>query len=294
MSDLENEGYLSHPHTSAGRVPTDKGYRYYVDSLIEMQLLAMEEEERVKNEYTGRMKELETLLAETSRVLSALSQYTGFVITPKLEKNELKYLELIPLEGAKLLVVLVTHTGMVKHQIIETSGPISREKLNRLNATLNDKLRGLTLLEAKQQILDKIEEAEREEDEILDLARHLSHQLFDIEEKLYIEGTGNVLTLPEFHDYEPMRCILRLNEDKNLLTQILDKDLTSDKVRVIIGSETTCHELQQLSVVSTVYKDGSRPIGMLGVIGPKRMEYDKMMALVGAVSRIMNKILAKI
>jgi len=291
MAELEDDGYLTHPHTSAGRVPTDKGYRAYVDSLMELQRLALEEEDRVRHEYHGRVKELEEILVKTSKVLSALSQYTGFVLTPKLERNKLKYVELLPVAHRKILVILVTHTGFVKHQMIEAD--IAPEKLQRLNAMLNSKLKGLTLLEAKQQIIEKIEEAEREERELFLLARELSGRIFDIEEEVYMDGTTNVLALPEFQDYEPIRCILRLSEQKDILVHILQEDLTSDKVKVMIGSENTCRELQNLSVVSTVYKDGARPIGVLGIIGPKRMEYHKMMALVSSVSKILNKLLSK-
>lgn len=291
MSELETDGYLTHPHTSAGRTPTDKGYRSYVDSLMELQRLAIEEEERVRQEYHGRVKELQEFLVQTSKVLSALSQYTGFVMTPRLERNKLKHLELISLAPDRVLVILITHTGFVKHHLIETD--ISRDKLIKLNAMLNEKLCGLTLLEAKHKIIEKIEESEREEKEILVLARDIGRHIFDIEEEIYLEGSANVLTLPEFQDYEPMRCILRLNEQKDLLSSVLDKDLSSDKVRVLIGSESTCNEFQELSVVSSVYKDGTRPIGVLGVIGPKRMEYQKMMSLVGSVSRMVNKILSK-
>ena len=290
MSELEEDGYLTHPHTSAGRIPTDKGYRTYVDSLMELQRLAIEEERRVRQEYNNRIREMEEVLLQTSRVLSSLSQFSGFVMTPKVEVNQLQYIELLPISENRVLVVLVTHSGMVKHKIIEANLP--REKLVELSNLLNDKLRGLTLLEAKQRIVREIEESQRVEKEILNLARNLSSEIFNIEEDIYIEGTSKVLTLPEFHDYEPMRCLLRLNDDKDLLMHVLDEDSRGDGVRVLIGSESSCEEFRNLSIVSSVYKDGENPVGVLGIVGPKRMEYPKMMALVSAVSKMVNKMLS--
>lgn len=293
MAELEEDGYLTHPHTSAGRVPTDKGYRSYVDSLIELQRMVLEEEDRVQQEYFGRIKELQDLLTQTSKVLSGLSQYTGFVLTPKIDRNQLRRIELLKMDEDRVLVVLITHTGLIKHKIVEAR--VSGANLAALNIHLNEKLKGKSLLEAKQGIYDALDEIEREEREILAFAKGISSQMFDIEEELYVEGASNVLSLPEFRDFEPMRCMLKLAEDRDLLMNAIHKEMGSeDGVKVTIGSETDCEELRHLSVVSSVYKDGENPVGVLGIIGPKRMEYPKMMAIVGAVSKIMNKLLTKI
>src|SRR3989339_1141189 len=289
MSELEEDGFLTHPHTSAGRVPTDKGYRYYVDSLMELQRMAIEEEDRIRKEYRGRMNELNEVLVKTSKVLSAMSQYTGFVMAPKLERNLIKHVELVYLNEKTLLALLVTHTGLVKHHIIESH--IKKDRLPRLNDILNDKLQGMTLSEAKRKFIEKLEEALEEEREIISFAKDLGGHLFDIDDEIYMDGASNVLTLPEFQDYEPMRCLMRISEDRDILSRFLEKDMNNEKVRVLIGSETSCSELQSLSVVSAVYKEGKRPVGVLGIIGPKRMEYPKMMSLVESVTKVVNKLL---
>ena len=294
MAELEGEGYLSHPHTSAGRIPTDKGYRDYVNSLFEMQKLAIEEEERVRREYEERTRELQDLLSQTSKVLSALSTYTGFVLTPKLNRSTIKYIEMISLGENKILVIIVTDTGLVKHKTVETR--ISKAKLVELNVILNHKLRGMAVLSAKQKIIEAIEEAEREQLEVLRLAKALSSSIFSMEEELYMEGSSNILSLPEFHDYEPIRCLLKLNEDRNIFMRVLEEDMDIDKdgVKVLIGKEAECEELKELSVVSSVYKEGGKPVGILGIIGPKRMEYPRMMAVVSSVTKMVNKILSRI
>lgn len=291
MAELEEEGYLTHPHTSAGRIPTDKGYRNYVDSLMEMQRLVMEEEARVRQEYDSRIRELQDLLVHTSRILSGLSQYTGFVLTPKIERDQLQYLELVKIAEHKVLVVLVTRNGMVKHRIIEAR--ISRERLEMLTRALNEKLCGMTLVDARRNIAMELDDVERQEKDLQQLAQQLSREWFSSEEDIYVDGTSNVLTLPEFRDYEPMRCLLRLNENRGLIRQVLQDDPGGEDVKVLIGSEASCVEFKDLSLVTSVYKDGDAPVGVLGIIGPKRMEYPKMMALVRAVSHMVNQILAR-
>ena len=289
MSELEDEGYLTHPHTSAGRIPTDKGYRDYVDSLMELQRLAIEEEERVRHEYDTRIKEIEGILTQTSHVLSALSKYSGFVLSPKIDRNKLQYLEIIGVSDTRVLIIMVTETGMVKHKMIDMNVPKGR--LAELSRVLNQRLRGLSLVEAKNRIIDEIEDIERQEKDIFVLFKRMSREMFDFEEEVYLDNTTNVLTLPEFNDYEPMRSILKLSEDKGILTHLLEKDINREGVRVVIGSESPYEELKNLSVISSVYKNGDNPVGMLGIIGPKRMEYPKMMAIVNAVSQMLNKIL---
>jgi heat-inducible transcriptional repressor len=212
-------------------------------------------------------------------------------VTPKLERNLLQHIELVPVSDSKILMILVTHSGMVKHRMVETS--ISRSRLVSLTNFLNERLQGLPLNEAKARILQEIEEAQRSEMEMLALVRDLSGDLFDFDEEVYFQGTEKVLTLPEFRDYEPMHSLLRVNEDPDLLVRIIDEDLNREGVQVVIGSEASCQEFRDLSVVSSVYKDGETPVGILGIVGPKRMEYPKMIALVSAVSKIVNKILSK-
>lgn len=292
MAELEDEGFLTHPHTSSGRLPTDKGYRSYVDSVREIQRLVVAEEDRVRKEYDVRIRELQDMLVHTSHILAGLSNYTGFVVTPNVTKNLLQHLELVKISDNRVLVVLVTTTGLVKHKIMESS--VSSRGLEFLTRLLNDKLQGMTLVEAKRHITHELDTLEHQEKDIVSLAEMLGRDLFTIEEDVYIDGAANVMSLPEFHDYEPMRCLLQLNENKNMLRRVLSRDAGGgEEVKVLIGSESACAEFKDLSVVTSVYKDGETPIGLLGIIGPKRMEYPKMMAVVRAVSHIVNTLLAE-
>ncbi|MCL2799137.1 MAG: heat-inducible transcriptional repressor HrcA [Endomicrobia bacterium] len=291
MAELEEEEFLTHPHTSAGRIPTDKGYRAYVDTLVKLQKFAVEEEERIKAEYEQKHREVESVLSETSRILSGLSQYTGFVLAPKTQYNDISNIELLQIAPDQLLVVLLTHTGMVKHRKVEAS--LRPQQLARLRNFLNDKLRGVSLAEANARIVAEIRDFKTSEDEIYRIAEKIGDILYDIQDDIYIGGASNVITIPDFNDFEPVKSIIRLNEDKEKLIKIVNEDFASSGINVKIGSENSLAELKDLSMVTKVYKDGDRALGVLGIIGPKRMEYEKMMSLVNAVSKILNEFFKK-
>lgn len=293
LVELEAEGYLSHPHTSAGRIPTDKGYRFFVDSLAEMQRLEVEEETKIRQEYERRLKEIEELMLATSRMLSAVSHYAGFVLAPRLDRSFFQRLELIPLEAQRILVVFLAKSGLVKHRIVELEEPLPPGRLARIAQLLNESLQGLTLQQVRDQILDRIEAATQEFQDMAKWATQLSRESFDLkgeEERLYVDGAENILSLPDFHDADRLRTLLRLIEEKRILTEILQQHWQDHGVHVNIGSENRSPELEQLSVVSSTYQVGGRDVGVLGIIGPKRMEYPRMIAVVDTVTRIVNEI----
>ena len=157
MADLERESYLTHPHTSAGRVPTDKAYRFYVDSLLELQRLAQMEEERIRKDYEARIREIEGLMLSTSRTLSVLSHYTGFVMSPAMDRARLRHVELIPLDDRRVLAVLVSDTGQVKHRLVVFEKPFVLERLPSLKRMLNEQLQGRPLAEAREALLAHID-----------------------------------------------------------------------------------------------------------------------------------------
>jgi heat-inducible transcriptional repressor len=301
MAELERDNLLNHPHTSAGRVPTDKGYRIYVDSIAKLQQFAIEEEVKLRQEYEQKSKEIETVLSETSRMLSGLSQYTGFVTAPKAQYDEIKTIELVPIADNEILVVLVTHTGSVKHKRIEI--PTKVADLSQLRNFLNDKLRGVSLAQANKKIIENIENFRQMQNNMMDVAEKICDVFYDIRDDLYIDGTSNTIAreiaLPDFDDFEPIKSLIKFNENKDRLIEIINKDFEerinneANAVNVTIGSENSLQELKDLSIVTTVYKNGQKAVGVLGIIGPKRMEYKKMMALVNNVSKVLNDFLTR-
>ena len=290
MAELEKDGYLTHPHTSAGRIPTDAGYKAYVNSLVELQRLAVEEEERIKKEYEKKTKEIESLLSQTSKILSGLSNYTGFITAPKAKVNEIRNIELMQVSKSQVMVILLTKTGIVKHKMINLS--VDSEELYELKKFLNNKLRGLTVEEASKRLIVEVEKYQDKQNDMLQLAEQICSVIDSIQEDIYVDGTSNVLSVPDFTDFESARSLMKLNEDKDRLIEIIGKDLDEATVNVKIGGQDLS-ELKNLSVVKTSYSYGDKIVGVLGIIGPKRMDYDKMMALVNSVSNIVNGFLLK-
>lgn len=297
LVQLEKEGYLRQPHTSAGRVPTDKGYRFYVDTLVDVQTLAAAEEERIRTEYTARIKELDDVMVSTSHMLSSLSSYTGLVLSPRLDKSRLRRLQLVPISGNQILVIVVSETGLIRHRVVVLDQPMKPERLETLSALLNERLRGLPLAEVRTQILHHIDMIEREHLEAMSLAKELSRQAFDlagVQADVYVEGRENILKQGDLEDFRQMSGLLHLIEHKKLLSSVLEKAMKDDGVRIRIGVENAQPELRGMSLVSSTYRLQDQTIGVLGILGPKRMEYGRMIALVEGVTRIVNQMLAKV
>jgi heat-inducible transcriptional repressor len=286
MADLEREGLLSHPHTSAGRIPTDKGYRAYVDTLVKLQNFAIEEEEKLKKEYEKKHNETEAILSETSRILSCLSQYTGFVVAPKTQYDVIKNIELVQIADEELLLVILMQSGIIKHKRLKIF--LTKVQINKLRSFLNDKLRGISVAQANKRIILEIKNFRQNEAVILDAAEKVSDVFYNIQDDVYIDGTSNVVAVEDFNDFEPIKSLIRFNEDKEKFIKIINKDFSNSGLNVKIGSENTLAEFKDLSVVTTVYKSDKCAVGVLGIIGPKRMEYEKMMSLVSKVSEMLN------
>lgn len=286
MAELEEEGFLTHPHTSAGRIPTDKGYRSYVDNLLKLQSFAIEEEERIRKDYEQKHKEIDSLLSETSRILSGLSQYAGFVMAPQMQYDEIKNIELVQISNSQLLIVLLTQSGLIKHKKIEAS--LSQGEIARLKNFLNEKLRGISVAQANKRIVSEIKEFKQQEEDILKAAEKISDVFYNIQDDIYIDGTSNVIAVPDFNNFESVKSLIKFNENKEKFIEVISEDFSNNGINVKIGSENAIAELKDLSVITTVYKSGDRAVGILGIIGPKRMEYNKMMSLVNRVSEILN------
>jgi len=307
LSELEKEDMITHPHTSAGRVPTDKGYRAYVDSLIELQKLAVQEENRIHREYQTHIQQIEDLLSQTSKMLSSLSHYTGFVITPKLEKNKFAHMELVPLSDRRILVAMITESGLTKHFIVRPNSEIPREHLRGIARIMNQSFQGSTLQDVQKKMTDRLEQAREQYKSIINLAQEIGNEIQKFSQnELYFEGTSNILSLPDFSKTEEISGLFKLIEEKEMLSKVFERELMENvnesfpaethlngrkAVHVRIGSENTAKALQNLSLISTTYQFPDRTVGVLGILGPKRMEYPKMISLVNHVSQAVDKFL---
>lgn len=311
LAKLGEEGYLSQPHTSAGRIPTDKSYRFYVDSLIEAQQLVVEEEERIRREYYSRVKKLGDILNYTSYLLARLSHYAGFVFSPKWGRNILQAVNFTPAGERKVLVTLLTKSGLVKYSLLENRTNLDEEKLHRLSHIFNRMFSGFSLAELREKIYQEIETEEKKQIEYLRLAKQFLEQLLSSEEEIYLEGMENIFTIPEFKDSKKLSELFKFVEEKKFFSSWLKKELDSTikkmklreekkltnsdslkrRVKVTIGSETPFPEIRDCSVVTSVYEMDEQPVGLLGILGPKRMDYPQMISVVGYISQLVGKIL---
>jgi len=292
MADLEKEGFLTHPHTSAGRMPTDKGYRVYVNSIANIQRLAVEEEQRIKSEYSRRMKEIEDLMTSTTRLLSTLSHCTGFALPPKLYEERLRRIELVPIDARHILAILVSDTGLVKNQMISVERVPAEEDVRSASRFLSEKLAGMSFNEADKRLHQELIRFQDQQYARRDFLQLISDHLFDDANQtdLYVEGTSNIYNFPEFHDYESMRNFAQFVDEKESLGKVLLRELNKSGVQVKIGSEVA-PQLKDFSVVSTCYNVRGRPVGVLGILGPKRMQYERMMSIVDTVAGLVNRVL---
>lgn len=298
LQELENEGYLAQPHTSSGREPTDKGYRFFVDYLSDTQRLASGEKEHIEEQYKRRIGELDTLLLETSRLLSRVSHSAGMVLSAQTKKQTLKRLELISLGGKNVLGVMVTDSGMVRHWPIQLGFTPTSRQLIVLNNFLNEQVRGCAVDRVQAAVMSKIGQMEREFQALADLAGELIREVGKVAgpESLYIEGADNILTnADQFGDLKQVQALMRVIGEKGRLSEVLEREIKESgkdhlpaRVRVRIGEEAGLPELKAASMVTHVYRHGDRVVGVLGILGSKRMEYSRMMGLVDYVGRLVE------
>ncbi len=305
MSDLEEAGFVEQPHTSAGRIPTDKGYRFYVDNLLGILSLSGSDL-KIINQELG-ISELEIpdssihLMEKTSQLLSALSQNIGIVITPNLANDCLQHIQFVNLSDKRILVVLVSAPNIVHNKIIRLEDSLTQEELDRTSRYLNFEFSGKSLSVIRTEILKLMHEEKALFDKLLQTAIILCSQSIESEKdslgEIYVDGTLNILSKPDFSNFEKLRQLLRTIEEKSRLMQILNECLGRNfspkgNVQVVIGSENLNSSLQNCTLITAPYRIGNGDtIGTLSVLGPTRIEYARMIALVSYVSKILEKMM---
>ncbi len=294
MSELEELGFLTHPHTSAGRVPTDLGYRYYIDSLISVQNDSEDFEDHLKEVPEFHSDDLPGLMQEASRFLASLSRCAGVVVAPSEPEGHYKHIEFIRLRGRQVLLIFVTITGMVQNKLIELDESISQQDLNYFTAYLDTELEQWTLAEIRQRLRDKLHEERLVFSKLMEETLKASAEMQDRDaEKLYIGGASQVLDSPEFADVEKMKILFKAFEDKYKLLKLLDRSVTAQGIKVFIGSENPFFEMQGCSMVITSYEAGKSVVGTLGVIGPTRMQYKQVIHIVDYTAKLLSKLLGE-
>ena len=296
MADLEALGYLDHPHTSAGRVPTDEGYRVYVDSLMGPRPLAPSEAERIACELRSPDASAEQTMGRASHLLSRLSRHVGFVLAPDVARTSFRHIDLVPLSPPRILVVMVSATGLVTHKVIEVEERPSPSDLQACANYLNAHFARMSLAEIRVRLLALMQEEKALYDSLLQKVVALGERAFAVSEgeaSVYLDGTANILAQPEFEDLERMRALFRTFEEKSRLVRILNACIAGDGIRVLIGHENPDPGLRDLSLVTaSCHVEGEAAFG-LGVMGSTRMEYAHVVSLVDHVARAVSDVLRR-
>lgn len=281
MSDLEELGYLKHPHTSAGRIPSDKAYRLYVDSLMEKYILTEQQKSIISEKLTKNLIELDKTMEKAAKLLSELTNLTSFALTPKLDENKLKYVNLLPVDESSVVLMIVTESGKISNTVLKLNAPYTEEKLRLMAKILTHNYRGKTLSNILK--MDIIRDFETDIEAMNKIAEKVMPKFMSVLEsmlnvELYMDGLTNIFSIPEYNDIEKAKIFLEMLEHKEHLTDILVK--REDGVIVTIGNENIDIEMQDCSLITATYTINGQFAGKLGVIGPTRMKYDKITSII--------------
>ena len=291
MGDLEGMGLLKHTHTSGGRIPTDRGLRYYVDTLLRVRSLAANEQDEIRERLTG-VGERPELMQRTTRVLRELSHLAVVVQTPRPESDVIEHIEFVRLREGQLLAVIATTTGHIQNKLLPIDLQIPPEDLERIHNYLNGLLGGLTLEKLQARLAAEIESERTQHDQLLTKALKLAAAaLPDGQNQVLIDGQSNLLS--EATDLDRAKVLLRTLEEKDLLVKLLERTLSAPGICVFIGAEANLADLTDISVVAASYGGDDHPLGTIGVIGPSRMNYSRLISLVDFTAEMITESLGK-
>jgi heat-inducible transcriptional repressor len=280
MQDLEELGLITQPHTSAGRVPTDIGYRVFVDMLLKQEPLTAAEKAKIKSMFADGRKGVDVVLGQTSKILGEITNQLGVSIAPKFEEGVLKKMTLLPVSEGKIIMIITVKSGLVKSILMEVESDISSDELWHMESILNERLAGLTLGHIRKTINERLYDT--------DCSPRLLKLFIDPEidlwtgledEKLHITGTDNLILQPEFSDRTKLTEFVKFLENRQELVKLLESKAIGEGIVITIGSESSIAQIQNCSLVTSGYKAGKLS-GSIGIIGPTRMPYSKLISIV--------------
>ncbi len=292
MADLEDMGYLDHLHTSSGRIPSQKGYRFYVDNLLQRQQTSTQELDALRGMFQERIHEVERMIHQTTLVLSNLTNQVTIALGPKMHQERVKKIELIPIAKGRAVAIMITDSGHVQDRQVQFPDDIAPEDIAAIVRMLNDKLTGVPLSNVKSKFYREIVAElatmlERYED-VLCVIEELS-SVAETDGKVYVGGATNILAQPEFRDIEKVRPLLIMLENEQLANKLLPE--TDGGLDIRIGQENLAVPLQDCTVISTTYTVSGMAMGRIGIVGPTRMDYARIIQILDYTSRALTKIL---
>ncbi|HMA53834.1 MAG TPA: heat-inducible transcriptional repressor HrcA [Acidobacteriota bacterium] len=287
MAKLEAMGYLSQPHTSAGRVPTDKGLRYYVGRLLSEKALPEERVPVIQEEFPQRTADLDSLLLQACRILADSSDALGFVISPRIYRLPFEHVRFVKISDRRVLVILVTPFHMVLTETLESPAPLTQAELDRASQYVNQNFCGRTIQAVREALVRELPKHRAKHEDVLNKLLDLLKTSIDKEgeERIFLEGTSRLLGKGGLSDLGKLRSLFRSFEEKAVLVRLLSNFISLDRVKVLIGSEANFPNVEDCSLVLSHYGYSNQVLGTLGVIGPKRIPYERIIPLVDRMAK---------
>ncbi len=288
MADLDKKGFLEKVHTSSGRIPSAKGYRYYVDELLKDDNISIEEVKYISDKLETKVHEIEDLTKITANTISEITHYTTVTIGPKTEEQIIQEIKFVLLGARMLLAIIMTDTGMVKETIIKFDEDINEKQIETLNYMFNNKLKGEPIKKIDKPLEEYLfEEMEDMVKVIKPIITQIKKVLFE-DSQIYLEGARNELDLPEFNSLQVAKNFMNILDRRELMEDMLNSGFAED-INVYIGEESEKEELKDFSVVTFKHKVGNKDMGTIGIIGPKRMDYSKVISVMKYISKRLNQ-----
>ena len=293
MVDLEEQGFLYKPHVVAGRIPTYKAYRYYVNRLSALKAPGKKDLQALENMLKPHYSYIGEIMGDASKVLAAISKYTSIVVEPKVDMMLFKEVEFVKLSSRTVLAVFVTSSGMVHTRMVSTDEEFDKAMLNSMKAYMNEKFSGAPFYTLKQGILEDIRKDRENYSKLLSKIKETLETIIDEEDtrEIYMEGTSKIIGVPGFSDIDRLKGLFQAFEKKEKLLKLIDECLKEEGIHVIIGSESDFKEMSDMSIITSTYRVGEKSFGVLGVIGPIRMNYSKLIPLVTHAAKTITNIL---
>lgn len=294
MADLEEMGLIIQPHLSSGRIPSDKGYRLYVDQFMPYKQLGEREISILEEIIESSINRIDYLMKETAKAVAELTNYTAITSKTNIVKTKLKHIQLIPLDENSIILISVTDTNEIKHHIINVSKAPNESELLKLSSILNGHLVGLTIEDITPALIQKLKNKAENCDGILipvlGCITDSGQNLDDTEVSL--SGTKNILEYPEFNNISKAKILFEMLEHKNVLSSIVSN--AKDEIQIIIGDENCIDEIKECSIIKTTYTVGDKEIGTIGILGPTRMDYAQVVSMLTYISKNIDSVIKRI
>lgn len=289
MADLEKAGYLDKTHTSSGRIPSEKGYRYYVDELLKDDNISLEEIKYISSKLETKVNEIEDLTKIAANTISEVTHYTTVSIGPKTTSQLIQEIKFVLLGARMMLAVILTDTGLVKETIINSIEDVTEKQIETMNYMFNNKLKGQPIETIDRPLEEYLYDEMLYSVNVIKPVIEQIKKVIQEDEKIYLEGANKAFELPEFNSLEVAKNFINILDTKEVMTDMLNSGFAED-INVYIGDENEKEELKDFSVVTFKHKVNGKDLGTIGIIGPKRMDYSKVVSVMKYINKKLNEI----